>query len=391
MNWTTPHDLKAQVQRLWDRGLLLASIINEESIFPRNLTLKRPTSMELSECFAEVREWIVKLQAHAEFYRIEFRDINHRILGANQIPGRISVDSLDDALAWIGKRQAAEQFSQLVDLTRQKLPELIAWMAKYPLRALELASDWHKLLDIVSWLRSHPRPAVYLRQVDLPGIHTKLIESHKGVLAELFDLVLQPEAIDQSSVGALGFCRRYGFLDKPQQVRFRILDSDKCYLPIDSDVDIALTSSVFSRLEWPVSKVFITENEINFLAFPNMPDAMVIFGSGYGFDSIKSASWLREKEIFYWGDIDTHGFAILNQLREHFPHVGSLLMDQELFLAHRQFWVDEPKPESASLQRLNAEEYTLYDQLRRNHWGDRVRLEQEKIGFDFLIKALREL
>jgi hypothetical protein len=30
---------------------------------------------------------------------------------------------------------------------------------------------------------------------------------------------------------------------------------------------------------------------------------------------------------------------------------------------------------------LNAEESTLFDQLRQNHWGDRVRLEQEMIGF----------
>jgi hypothetical protein len=38
---------------------------------------------------------------------------------------------------------------------------------------------------------------------------------------------------------------------------------------------------------------------------------------------------------------------------------------------------------------LSAEESALYDQLRQNHWGDRIRLEQEKIGFDFLLDALR--
>ncbi|MFG0249205.1 MAG: Wadjet anti-phage system protein JetD domain-containing protein, partial [Phycisphaeraceae bacterium JB051] len=65
--------------------------------------------------------------------------------------------------------------------------------------------------------------------------------------------------------------------------------------------------------------------------------------------------------------------------------------NQEMLLAHRHFWVDEPKPESSNLQCLNVEEYALYDQLRRDYWGDRVRLEQEKIGFDFLIKALQEL
>ena len=36
-----------------------------------------------------------------------------------------------------------------------------------------------RLLDVVTWLRAHPRPGIYLRQVDLPGIHSKFIERHK--------------------------------------------------------------------------------------------------------------------------------------------------------------------------------------------------------------------
>ena len=37
---------------------------------------------------------------------------------------------------------------------------------------------------------TNPRPNIYLRQVDLPGLHTKFIEAHRGVLAELLDLAL---------------------------------------------------------------------------------------------------------------------------------------------------------------------------------------------------------
>lgn len=65
-----------------------------------------------------------------------------------------------------------------------------------------------------------------------------------------------------------------------------------------------------------------------------MPRAMVIFGAGYGFDNLAEARWLGMLEIHYWGDIDTHGFAILNQLRKYFPHAQSLLMDRETLLAH---------------------------------------------------------
>lgn len=389
MKWTTPTDLQAQVHKLWDRGLLLASVAGGESVFPRRLALKGPDSRALGERFSEVRDWIAGLVANEGLYRIEWRSVNHRVLGANRIPSAIWIDTLEQALGLIGKHRAAERFAAMVERTRETRAELIAWLTKRPLRALALAEEWPQLLAIIDWLSKHPRPEVYLRQVDLPGVHTKLIEGHRTVLAELFDLVLPEEAIDATHTGAFGFCRRYGFLDKPARVRFRMLDPTVRLLPMASDQDITLTQAAFSSLTPPVTTVFITENEINFLAFPNVRDSMVIFGAGYGFANLATVHWLQEKNILYWGDIDTHGFAILNQLRGFFPHTVSFLMDRETLLAHRQFWGSEPQPQTGDLLRLTTEEQALYDQLRQHTWGVSVRLEQEKINFRFLAATLQ--
>lgn len=391
MTWTTPAALKAQVQKLWERGVLLACLSGAEPVFPRRLTLNGPDSKELSERFSEVRDWIAQLSAAAGHYRIEWRSVNHRVLGGNEIPAAIWIDTLTDALGLIGKRRTAGQFAALVALTSERQPELVPWLAKRPLRALELAEDWPRLLAIVAWLRQHPRPAIYLRQIGLPGVHSKLIEGHRGVLAELLDLVLPAAAIDATHTGAGGFCRRYGFLDKPARVRFRVLAPDIRLLGAEADQDITLTQASFAALNLPISKVFITENEINFLAFPEVSAAMVIFGAGYGFDNLAAAPWLKQMGIYYWGDIDTHGFAILNQLRGFFPHTVSFLMDRQTLLDHRPLWGVEAQPETANLARLNAEESALFDQLRQNHWGDRVRLEQERVSYDSLLDVLRRL
>ena len=37
MSWTTPSDLKAQVQKRWDRGAMLASLAEGPSLFPQRL------------------------------------------------------------------------------------------------------------------------------------------------------------------------------------------------------------------------------------------------------------------------------------------------------------------------------------------------------------------
>lgn len=391
MNWTTPADLRAQVQKLWDRGRLLSALMDGEELFPRRLSLKRPDSRQLSESFSEVRDWIAQLSSAAKHYRIVWRTFNHRVLGVNEVPAELWIDSLRDALAFIGKVRDAERFSDLVRLTRQRQPELIPWLRKRPLHTLELAESWPNLLQIVAWLQMHPRPHIYLRQIDLPGVHSKFIETHRGVLGELFDLALPQEQIDPAAAGTSGFCRRYGFRDKPLRVRFRILDPELALMPVNADQDIALTEAAFAGLYLAVATVFITENEINFLAFPPVARSMVIFGAGYGFENLAAAHWLHERKLYYWGDIDTHGFAILNQLRRFFPEAVSLLMDKETLLAHRTLWSVEPSPETVELTRLTGEEMALYDDLRSGSLGERVRLEQERIGFEWLVDALSTL
>jgi hypothetical protein len=389
LSWTRPVDLRAQVQRWWDRGELLAAQLNAQASFPRRLVLKVPGSKELAERFDEVRAWIAELST-AKYVRVEFRSLRHRLLGQNQVPAEAWVDSLADALALIGKRREAERFGALVATTRLRQPELLSWLEQKPLRALDLADDWQRLLDLVSWIQANPHCGRYLRQIDLPGVHTKFIETHRSTLAEFLDRVLPPDAINGTASGVTQFARRYGFRDKPLRVRFRVLDPERAVLPFGGDQDITLDAPSFARLHPNISRVLITENEVNFLALPPFPDSLAIFGAGYGFEVLGTAMWLYQCRLLYWGDIDTHGFAILDQLRAVFPHAESLLMDRSTLLSFRDQWGREDKPTKRELGRLTADEATLYDELRNDRYASNLRLEQERIGFNWIETTLRQ-
>ncbi|OGA96367.1 MAG: hypothetical protein A3E79_00615 [Burkholderiales bacterium RIFCSPHIGHO2_12_FULL_61_11] len=396
MSWTSAADLRAQVQKLWDKGDLLRPCVQCEAMLPRRLRLLGPTSTELTERFDEVRAWMTDLRRNspphsAPRYRIVMREFRHRVLGSNAVPDEVWLDRLDDALALIGKQKEAKRFASLVQLTREQHPALLPWLEKRPLNALALADVWPRLLNVVLWLLAHPRPGIYLRQVDLAGVDSKFIEAYRGVLSELLDLALPLDAIDASASGASQFCRRYGFKDKPLRIRFRLLDPRVALLPDACEQDIGVTQAAFERLDLPVSRVFITENEVNFLAFPPLAGSMVIFGAGYGFEVLAGARWLQQRSLYYWGDIDTHGFAILDQLRAQLPHVHSLLMDRTTLLAHATQWGEEPQPLLRDLPRLTVEEGALFDELRDNRLRARLRLEQERIGFGWLQQALAAL
>jgi hypothetical protein len=386
MNWTVPNDLRIHLQRLWDSGRLLSAPLRSEQLFPLRLNLRAPTARSLSEQFDDVRSWIREWETGAG-YQLDWSEINHRILGRNRIPAAALVAAEADALRIIGKTHEAEQFREIAAQMRERLPQLTDWLACKPLAALDCASDWPRLLDVLTWFRAHPRCRFYLRRIDIPGVDTKFIEDRKPLLTELLDLALPPEAIDAAAPGWRNFERRYSLLSKPNMIRFRVLDRR---LAIQGLTDLSVPSQEFAQLELPVSRVFITENEINGIAFPDVAESIVIFGLGYGLDRLSDIRWLKERPLHYWGDIDTHGFAMLDRVRAIFPAAESFLMDRETLYGHSQFWVQESAPYVGELSRLNAEEQALYDDLRFNRLGDRVRLEQERIAFTCVEQAVEQ-
>jgi hypothetical protein len=66
-------------------------------------------------------------------------------------------------------------------------------------------------------------------------------------------------------------------------------------------------------------------------------------------------------------------------------------MDRATLDAHAAFWGSEDKPLLAGLHRLAPEEKELYDDLRDNRIRAGLRLEQEHIGFHWLVHRLQQL
>jgi len=401
-SWAHPSELMMQVQRLWDRGRLLACTVpageprggaSDRLEFPLRLRFRRPSPRELGPSFVKVQLWIDALEEGSRSkighgYEIVWEETNNRQLGRNKVPLGVRLPSRADALALIGRTEEAARFDALVAATLARFPALRDWLALKPLIALDHAHDWGRILDCLAWFRDHPRSGVYARQIDVAGVDTKFIEARKALLAELLDIVLPAKAIAASVAGARGFEARYGLRGKPTLLRFRILDERHA---ISDLTDLAVPAEQFAGLSLGAARVFVVENEITGLAFPPLPDSMVVLGLGHAVSLIGGAHWLGEREIYYWSDLDTHGFAMLDRLRASFPLTRSLLMDRQTLLAHRPLWTTEPAPHVAPLDRLTSEEAALYADLRYDRLGRSVRLEQERISFGWLRRTLDSL
>lgn len=388
--WADLTDIKAKLDKHWQKGDLLRAVRQPDTLFPLRLPVKQPTSAEMADRFVEVRDWVQAWQAHEQALglSLEWRSVQHRQLGRNALPRAVLFDTPQQALRLVRRQADADRFMNRCTSLLDAFPELGDWVDRNPQTVLEQADDWPALIAVMGWLRDHLRPGLYLRQLEIPGVDTKFIERRRAVLTELLDRVLPEHAIDFDANGARAFEQRYGFRYKPVTLRFRILDPAHA---VKGLTDLSLPVRDFASLALPVERVFVVENEITALAFPNLQSAIVIFGMGYGIDRhLARVDWLDDREVFYWGDIDTHGFQILSRVRGVIPQVRSVLMDRATLLAHQSLWGQEPKAIHHELPHLDPHEQALYRDLADNRLGDRVRLEQERIGFERLRRSLTE-
>lgn len=378
--WTRPADVRESVRKKWPA--LLAAYLAGQRWAPLPVPLRGPGPADIGERLAEVQQWMAAwapARSGRGPLRVEYKRVGGRHIGTNEIPCRAWLDGYDQAWALLGTRDEVRRLTELAELTKAECPLLLPWLVTSPVRVLRLADDWARLMATVRWIDQHRRPGIYLRQVDVPGVDTKFIEAHKAVLSQLLDLQLDPARVDPEEADFEG---RYGFARKPGYVRFRSA------APTVGYTELAVRAAEFAARPPSAQRVFVIENEITYLAFPLPPDAIVIFGGGYAAEALESLTWLAGLDVVYWGDLDTHGFAILNRLRRRFPHVRSMLMDRATLLAHESQWVTEPSPTTAVLEQLTAEELACYQDLGSGVYGPAVRLEQERVSFSALERAL---
>jgi len=389
-DWTTAADVRAVLERRWRGGSILRAYATGEPFTPVSVSVRRPQDLDLLERREEVLTWLRRLtadctpSARRPGLRIESTPLLSRQVGRNELPRRVWADSYVDLFGWLGVTGEVAEWDRLLELTRSEVPGLAAWAAAHPRLVLEQAAVWPRLLATVAWIVGHDQH-LYLRQVDVPGVDTKFIEQHRVVLGRLLDQVLPTERIDERFT-ASDFAARYRFRRRPSYTRLRSLGQPGV-LPGGLS-EVTVRTEELARLDPPVGEVVIVENDVSFLALPDRPDAVAIFGAGFALGSVTGLSWLSYKSIIYWGDIDTYGFAILNRLRATYPHVESVLMDTKTLLAHPDQWVVEETPTDRPLPHLTESEAAIYRDLVEDRYGCRVRLEQERVSYVRVLAAL---
>jgi hypothetical protein len=389
--WTEVADLVAILRKRWNSGRYLRAFASGEPWESLTLSVKAPTATDLLEHLEAARDWRARFERDSQSagrakWTVEYRTIQSRHLGSNQVPARVVIESLDQLCRLLGTAAQVRSLNEMLERTGEEVPELLPWLRSHPLVAVEHAVIWPDLLATVAWIRDNEDDSLYLRHIDVSGVDTKFVENNQRLLTRLLEATL-PSDQRESLPASSDFARRFGYRSRPYYTRLRLLDPTDSPFP-PGVTEIALRTDELAQVPLPARRIFVVENEVSYLAFPAVEDAVVVFGSGFALTNTLDLPWLAAKDVVYWGDIDTYGFDILDRLRSRLAHVTSILMDPDTLIAHRRQWVLEPSPTNRQLAHLTPEECALYTDLVEDRYGHHVRLEQERVRFGLVRRTV---
>lgn len=375
----TVAEIHKKSQRKYEEVLRYS--LNGESCFPLEIRSNKALSKDFVQMSKEIAEVLGGSKDRKGFgYSVVSETIKTRQHGVQDIPKSIQFDTLDDYLKFLKKDREFNLMMENYRLIRSELGQLESWLKKNPKAIINNANKWPGLIKVCKWFLSSFQPnKFYIRELPI-AVHTKFIEENKGIIRVLLD-ELVPELID---VSESQFERRFHLKYDQPLIRFRSLDKT-CWINVNYD-DVTVPSEQFISTDHPCSRVFIIENKMNFLTFPEVPQSLAIWGKGFAIEVLKSVKWLKNKEVYYWGDLDTQGFQILAMLRSHFQHTESILMDKKLLEVYEEYIVTGTKSNGINLSCLTYCELEVFNFLAK----DNLRLEQERIHHTTVLEVLNQ-
>lgn len=376
----TPSELSHKLARQWENADLRESrLLDYPEAWPLRLNIGRPPPSMVRDCTADVKAHFDKWTG-VRVGEVSWAEANYQATGQTvRYPDEWIIP---DALNWVrasGERPIQTEYDSLNDYLEVADPlfhsVLVRRRALWRGRACEEVTAALRLAAVLepasgggAPLRAHPQ---------LEGLDSKFFERNEAMLVTLLDLRFDGEVSRQ------GLAMFLGSLDDKENWLL-VADLDGGLLPFQR---LRLTSAALAEQELPSSHLLVVENEKCLHLLPKLAETIAVLGTGFDVGWL-TASWVRERTVAYWGDIDSWGLEILARVRQSLPEVTALLMEKETFLECSGHAVVEPVSTLVlSREFLRKEEIALLEHLQAS---DVNRLEQEFIAPTAVARAVAD-
>lgn len=278
--------------------------------WPLYVSLGAPTEKDIVDDPGAVRSWASAWQSRSGPGEVAFEERQFARLGKHRLPVSLTFSDAGQVAAAVGQAgrwsTAAERYQRMPSRW-PLLGEGNALASKFDVLADYAIEDFDRLMSLLAWLEVNPKSGLYLRQLPVEGLDTKWLEKRTGLVSTLLRALRVAVPDDESD-----FHELCGLRKPAHRVRVRLLCPSLRTL-VGGLCDIEAPVGELARVPIAPRAVIIAENLETGLALPDVPGAVVVMRLGNAVSALGTLPWLQSADAVYWGDIDTHGFAILGK------------------------------------------------------------------------------
>lgn len=374
----SPAELSKKLARQWQSADQREQRLLADVNWPLRIAIGKPTAEQFKHSSALVRKHVQRWREE-KIGTVEWQAVKYQAASTTvDIPTHWCLQTADEWVAACRDKQISSEFRCLSDIIngvdgafhRLLVRQRSLWQQIDP----EEVRQCCRLALLLKPGIAAGRP---LRALSLANIDSKFIENHRSLLSKLLNIRFS---------GALEDTGLEVFLGAAEDNEHWLL-----VVPLSTGLfpfqQLRLRASELAQLNLPGSHLLVVENEQCHHQLPKLDNTLAILGAGLNLSWLANP-YIRNRQLAYWGDIDTWGLKMLSIVRSIQPHLSPLLMDQETFDRYQQHAVAEPQnagdrvPES-----LTDREVSLYQHLLEKVKG---RLEQEFIHTDDVHRALKD-
>lgn len=351
--------------------------------FPTHLYLGAPAKDEeilgnqkafLSFC----QEWQSNLPAgHIDFIEKDIEGI-----GTVKVPVHLVFDTPDELATWAGHLVEYHSAIKCLELISQKIPNLLDSALNVINQLANLPwIDFERLVAVSKWFCEHRNSEFLIRQLPIRGVDTNWFEAHSQLLIDFLRdyLELSPYRKDLYQLG---------LIPPPALVRVVVLDKD-LRAKLGGLKLFATSIRELEQLPINPARVVFIDNLSTAVSLPDIQGTITIITPLNNIRETSRIPWVMTAHCQYLGSIDLKSFAILHNLRLYLPNIESILMDEHTLLSNQDLWThDDSSCFDSAPVALHQDESLLYRCLADGVYGDRVRLDFERLPLSLIANAL---
>lgn len=374
---TSYQEILSKVQN--KESAFLKSIITGELIFPCKLSINKQETGNLE---IDSRVYTTLYSNSKNSKKIGYT-IEYKTTKTTQITrlSKVIIENESDFIYLLNKKNEVDTYKDSIYKFKRAfkdpiIDDYLIKNRKQIFNSSELYID--NFIEVALYLLENQNERKYPRELDIKA-DTKFLSNNIQRITTLLSYFREID-FNLNKYERIGLINPYSTVTLRLANNFTIKGNGNSFNTELTNIDLEELKSFKNTFD----KVFVIENRTTFLKFPLKNNQLAIYMGGFAISILQDIPFLLEANLYYFGDLDEHGFEILSLFRSIYPNTKSICMNLDTINEYSDYLISGREFRGNINNLTENEEIALKYLINHKINGQSARIEQEKISQSYI-------